>query len=245
MEIKNDWKRRSEGAFPIKILQGRAWETAFDITDTYVKAFTYKNSYSLTEQEKEGLISVLEVPEEKGSDEDKLIYFMTVRMMDRLGKNEQMQKGLEENGSFLFDSALRLILQKIFNLSYGGVDEESIAAFKELSASDKISKLQYMQPLVRNVILEIDKGITQIREEKEQEKKNINERTDNNGIAEGIHTSGEGAVKEIIRNDGHGGRHDRLRGQVDSGDLRGLGNRPRQWGLMWRMDGRRSIWSER
>lgn len=230
------WKSKTigrgvrKGAFPIKILQGRAWETAFDITDTYGKAFTYKNSYSLTEQEKEGLISVLEVPEEKGSDEDKLIYFMTVRMMDRLGKNEQMQKGLEENGSFLFDSALRLILKR-YHLSYEGVDEESIAAFKELSASDKISKLQYMQPLVRNVILEIDKGITQIREEKEQEKKNINERTDNNGIAEGIHTSGEGAVKEIIRNDGHGGRHDRLRGQVDSGDLRGLGNRPRQMGL--------------
>lgn len=230
------WKSKTigrgvrKGAFPIKILQGRAWETAFDITDTYGKAFTYKNSYSLTEQEKEGLISVLEVPEEKGGDEDKLIYFMTVRMMDRLGKNEQMQKGLEENGSFLFDSALRLILKR-YHLSYEGVDEESIAAFKELSASDKISKLQYMQPLVRNVILEIDKGITQIREEKEQEKKNINERTDNNGIAEGIHTSGEGAVKEIIRNDGHGGRHDRLRGRVDSGDLRGLGNRPRQMGL--------------
>lgn len=230
------WKSKTigrgvrKGAFPIKILQGRAWETAFDITDTYGKAFTYNNSYSLTEQEKEGLISVLEVPEEKGSDEDKLIYFMTVRMMDRLGKNEQMQKGLEKNGAFLFDSALRLILKR-YHLSYEGVDEESIAAFKELSASDKISKLQYMQPLVRNVILEIDKGITQIREEKEQEKKNINERTDNNGIAEGIHTSGEGAVKEIIRNDGHGGRHDRLRGQVDSGDLRGLGNRPRQMGL--------------
>ena len=90
------WKSKTigrgvrKGAFPIKILQGRAWETAFDITDTYGKAFTYNNSYSLTEQEKEGLISVLEVPEEKGSDEDKLIYFMTVRMMDRLGKNEQM-----------------------------------------------------------------------------------------------------------------------------------------------------------
>lgn len=227
------WKSKTidrgvrRGAFPIKILQGRVWETAFDISDTYGKAFTYQNSYTLTEQEKEGLTAALGVSEEKGSSEDKLVYFLARSILDTLGKKEGLQKGIEQNSSFLYDSALFLLLQR-YHLHYEQkIEEESRTAFQQLSVFEKINKLQYIQPLTKGAILEVDKKIAQIREHTEK----ITEGKDIYGIAEESYTGGRETNGRIVHYNGHGGRNDSERRNADSGALRGLGDRPRQMGL--------------
>ena len=220
-------------AFPIKILQGQVWKTAFDIGDTYGKAFTYKSSYTLTEQEKERLISSFGLTDKAGSLDERIMKFAingTVRKMRELfHENENFKSHLRQQAALIGYSAFQLI-QSRYHLDYEVSKEKmDFASFQAVSAFEKINVLQYIQPLVKNAILEMDKGIAQITNGAEQEK--TAEGTDNNGIAEGVHTPREGAVREIKRNDGDGGRNDRLRGQVDSGDLRRLGDRPRQMGL--------------
>lgn len=112
------WKSKSiergvrKKAFPIKLLQGKKWETAFDIADTYGKAFTYKNSYTLTEQEQERLTTQLGVSDENGSNPFKIEHFLVKEISGTMGKlsgaSEKFQEAVKGCASVLFESAIHL-----------------------------------------------------------------------------------------------------------------------------------------
>ena len=172
------WKSKTigrgvrRGAFPIKILRGQTWETAFDIGDTYGKAFTYKNSYSLTEQEKEKLISAFGLTDRAGSLDERIMKFAidgTARRMQELfHENENFKSHFRQQAALIGYSAFQLIKSR-YHLDYEVSKEKmDFASFQAVSAFEKINILQYVQPIVRNAILEMDKGIAQIQSEQKQ-----------------------------------------------------------------------------
>lgn len=216
------------GAFPIKIFQDGKLEAAFDIVDTYGKAFQYKNSYEFTHEEKERLVSALNITETKGSADDRLYSFAFQHIMDKLNElgaeNENFKKTFSENSVMMLNSATDLLKER-YNLNIKtGNREDDLKEFQNFSAKEKLNNLQYIQPIVKTAILEIEKGIA-----KTQEK----ERTDKHGITDGIYagrrTENERDVQvgqtESGRSNDSGG------GNAHSGIVRGLGYRPGQMGL--------------
>lgn len=235
------WKAKSidrgvrKRAFPIKIQQGQRLETAFDIADTYGKDFIYKNSYTLTEQEKEKLISVLGLSERKGSFDERIMKFAIKQIVEKsrqlFYENENFKSHFTNYTAIMTYSAIQLVKSRYHLVYETSMDRTEFEQFQGVSAFTKINVLQYIQPTVKAVILEMDKGIREITEGKEQE--NQKEGEDNYGNTGKSYTTGRTKTQGDVRfRQTENGRSDDSRGgNADSGALRGLGDRPRQMGL--------------
>lgn len=159
-------------AFPIRIMKGQAWETAFDIADTYGQAFAYKNSYTLTEQEMERLTVPLGVSGEIGDAAAKIEYFLAKSIIEEMGqnsrKNENFDNTIKGNWDVLFGGAYHMTKLRYHIESTLSIEQEEWRSFQRLPAAEKVKKLQYIQPMIKNAILEMDKGIARIRSEQVQ-----------------------------------------------------------------------------